>query len=77
MNRSLLSTNDLITELRDQAGVLSPGTERNLLEEAADRLEELDEWVAIMSEPYLKEQKNACSDCQEFSCDGCQYAKRI
>lgn len=46
----LLSNYDLILELRDQAEVIGPGTEYNLLMEAADRIESLDERVAIMME---------------------------
>lgn len=43
-----METHDIITELRDFAEVQEFGTLKNLLEEAADRLEELDERVAIM-----------------------------
>lgn len=45
-----MTTVDLIQELRDQAEVLDPGTLYHLLQEAADRLEGLDERVCIVSE---------------------------
>lgn len=44
-----MTTDELIHELRDQAEVIGPGTECHLLNEAADRLELLEERVAIMS----------------------------
>lgn len=47
-----MDTNAIITELRDWAEVQGAGTLANTLNEAADRLEELDERVAIMSEPH-------------------------
>lgn len=45
-----MTTVDLIQELRDQAEVLDPGTLYHLLQEAADRLEGLDERLGIVSE---------------------------
>lgn len=47
-----MDTNAIITELRDWAEVQGAGTLANILNEAADKIEELDERVAIMSEPY-------------------------
>lgn len=44
-----MDTKELIMELRDWAEVQGAGTLANILNEAADRLEELDERVAIMS----------------------------
>jgi hypothetical protein len=44
-----MTTKEIIDELRDQADVIGPGTECNLLRVAADRLEALDERVDIMS----------------------------
>lgn len=43
-----MTNEDLIMELRDQAGVLEPGTLRNLIDLAADTIEELDERIGIM-----------------------------
>ena len=45
-----MTTNEIIQDLRDKAGVEGKTTLGNLLEQAADRLEELDERVAIMLE---------------------------
>lgn len=45
-----MTTNEIIQDLRDKAGVEGKTTLGNLLEQAADRLEELDERVAIMME---------------------------
>ena len=45
-----MTTNDLINELRDCAAVEGPGTLNAILNEAADRIEELDERVSIMNE---------------------------
>lgn len=45
-----MTTAELIQELRDQAEVEDPGTLYHLLQEAADRLEGLDERVCIVSE---------------------------
>jgi hypothetical protein len=42
--------NALIAELRDQADVIGPGTECNLLRTAADVIESMDERMAIMGE---------------------------
>lgn len=44
-----MTTMELICELRDQATVDEPGTRSNLMYEAADRLESLDERLAIVS----------------------------
>ena len=44
-----MDTNTLIAELRDWAGVQGAGTLANILNEAADRLEELDERVSILN----------------------------
>lgn len=63
----LLTTDELISELRDQAEVIGPGTEYNLLMEAADRLEDLDERVAIMAEPVASVKDESGYDC----CGGC------
>ena len=43
-----METSELITELRDWAAVQGPGSLANLLQEAADRLEELDERLGIV-----------------------------
>ena len=45
-----MTTMELIAELRDQAEVTEPGTLYHLLQEAADRLEELDERLGIVME---------------------------
>lgn len=47
-----MKTYDLIREVRDIAriGIVNAHHDRRILEEAADRLEELDERVAIMME---------------------------
>lgn len=45
-----MTTNEIIQDLRDKAGVEGKTTLGNLLEQAADRLEELDERVTIMME---------------------------
>ena len=44
-----MPTLELINDLRDFAEVSGPGTLNKLLTEAADRLEELDERVDILS----------------------------
>ena len=41
--------NQLIADLRSQAGVLGPGTERDMLHLAADIIEAQDEEIAIMA----------------------------
>lgn len=41
--------NELICELRDQADVLGPGTECDMLRRAADVIEQQDEEIAIMA----------------------------
>ena len=53
-----MTTNDLISELRDWAGVQGVGSLAEILDEAADRLEELDERVAIMEEGCAGEPGN-------------------
>ncbi|MBR6861381.1 MAG: hypothetical protein IKM73_08685 [Acidaminococcaceae bacterium] len=45
-----MTTDEIIRELRAKAGVEGKSTLGSLLEQAADRLEELDERVAIMME---------------------------
>ena len=45
-----MSTVDLVNELLDWADVQGPGSLKAILEEAAERLEELDERIAIMME---------------------------
>lgn len=45
-----MTTDEIIRELRAKAGMEGKSTLGNLLEQAADRLEELDELVAIMME---------------------------
>lgn len=45
-----MTTNEIIRELRAKAGVEGKSTLAGLLHQAADRLEELDERVAIMME---------------------------
>ena len=45
-----MTTNELIRALRDWAGQMTLPGRRNLVNEAADRLEELEERVAIMRE---------------------------
>lgn len=45
-----MSTDELITALREQAGVLAPGYEARLLHEAADTIEAQAERIAIMEE---------------------------
>lgn len=45
-----MTTNELICELRDWADVQGPGSLADVLNEAADKIESLDERVAIMSE---------------------------
>ena len=45
-----MQTNDLITELRDWADVQGAGSLANILDEAADRLEYLDERLSIIGE---------------------------
>lgn len=47
-----METNDLIATLRDWAEVEGAGTLSAILNEAADKIEALDERVAIMSEPH-------------------------
>ena len=47
-----MDTNEIIAELRDWAIVQGPGSLAEILNEAADSLEDLDERVAIMSEPH-------------------------
>jgi len=47
-----MTTNELIKALRDRAntfGIMRDSSNRNLLNTAADRLEELDERIAIMA----------------------------
>lgn len=44
-----MQTKELINELRSAAAVYQPGSLSRLLNEAADRIETLDERVAIMS----------------------------
>ena len=44
-----MTTTELINELRDQATVDEPGTRCHLLNEAADRIEALDERLSIVS----------------------------
>ena len=50
-----MTTTELICELRDQADVLSAGTLKNLIDMAADKIEELDERVDIMRADLRKE----------------------
>jgi len=45
-----ISTIDLVNELRDWAEVEGPGSLKTLLDLAADRLEEIDERLAIVGE---------------------------
>lgn len=45
-----MKTDELIRALRDWAAKMAMPGRRNLVNEAADRLEELDERVAIMEE---------------------------
>lgn len=45
-----MDTKDLITELRDWADVEGAGTLSAVLNEAADKIEEMDERIAIMEE---------------------------
>ena len=47
-----MDTNEIITELRDWAIVQGPGSLAEILNVAADKIEELDERVTIMSEPH-------------------------
>ena len=51
--------NELICELRDQADVLGPGTECDMLRRAADVIEQQDEEIAIMATEHTAE-KNYC-----------------
>ena len=51
-----MTTDELIRELRDLAGECEDLTRIRLLDEAADRLEELDERLAIMQESMGGEQ---------------------
>lgn len=44
-----MDTNEIITELRDWAIVQGPGSLAEILNEAADSLEDLDERVAILN----------------------------
>ena len=44
----IVTNGELIMELRDQAGVLEAGTLRNLIDLAADKIEELDERIDVM-----------------------------
>ena len=50
-----MDTNEIITELRDWAIVQGPGSLAEILNEAADKIEELDERVAIMSVERMAE----------------------
>ena len=52
-----METSELITEMRDWAAVQGPGTLANLLQEAADRLEELDERLGIVTESLMAAEK--------------------
>lgn len=45
-----METSELITEMRDWAAVQGPGSLANILTEAADRLEALDERLGIVSD---------------------------
>lgn len=45
-----MTTNELIRQLRDWADQMAMPGRRQLVKEAADRLEELDERIAIMEE---------------------------
>lgn len=58
-----MTTKEIIDELRDQADVIGPGTECNLLHAAADRLEAIEERVAIMSTERDTELVR-CKDCK-------------
>lgn len=53
-----METNELINELRDWAIVQGPGSLAAVLNEAADRLEALDERVSIMEEGCAGEPGN-------------------
>lgn len=45
-----MTTNELITELRDWAEVEGAGTLSAILNEAADKIEALDERISVMEE---------------------------
>lgn len=66
-----MTTNELIRTLRLWADKMTKSGKRTLVYQAADRLEELDERVAI-----LQVDTDPCRNCQEFVCDNCQYAKK-
>lgn len=57
-----MTTDEIIQELRDKAGVEGKTTLGNLLEQAADRLEELDERLAIILEGSNVEDGNSIGD---------------
>lgn len=79
-----MDTNAIITELRDWAEVQGAGTLSNILNKAADRLEELDERVAIMSversvsrvtdrEKVIKGLHQHCEGSMFDRCGECPY----
>ena len=45
-----MQTSELITELRDWAEVQGPGSLGNILNEAADHIEQIDERLSILGE---------------------------
>lgn len=86
---NLLTTTELISELWDQAEVIGPGTECNLLKLAAERLacrlEELDERVDIMQTEHEAELKTALDalayfestyPCDEMSGDEDEWCEK-
>lgn len=58
---------DLIRTLRLWADKMTKSGKRTLVYQAADRLEELEEKVATMSQDLYP-----CRTCQEFVCDNCK-----
>lgn len=56
-----MNHNDLISRLREQAGVSSCASEREMLNDAADAIEASDERIAIMD-------AEAKSECCELKC---------
>lgn len=64
-----MNHNDLISRLREQAGVSSCASEREMLNDAADVIEESDERIAIMDMEAKSErcELKCCGTCKWMS----------
>lgn len=61
-----MNHNDLISRLREQAGVSSCASEREMLNDAADCIEALDERVSIMEAEDKRGTLKCCGTCKWY-----------